>query len=61
MIGTSAVQALIREGKTHLLKSTIETNYKNGMITMEHYVEDLVANNIISQKEADKIVILNKY
>ena len=61
MIGTSAVQALIREGKTHLLKSTIETNYKNGMITMEHYVNDLVNMNVISKSQADKITNQNKF
>ena len=35
------VRALIRENKHHLLQSTIETSFKDGMQTMEKSLEEL--------------------
>ncbi len=52
MIGTPAVRALIRESKTHLAISTMETSSKEGMITMERALKNLYAKNIIDRRTA---------
>ena len=39
LIGTTPVRALIRDNKTHLLPSTIETGAKDGMITMDRALQ----------------------
>jgi twitching motility protein PilT len=52
LIGSSAIKALIREGKTHLIQSTIELSAKDGMITMEKALKNLYEQNIISRKDA---------
>ena len=51
MIGTPPVQALVREGKTHQLRTVIETSQKDGMCTLSRSMEDLVANGMISPDE----------
>ncbi len=56
MLGTPAVQALIREGKTGNLKGVLETSYKDGMVTMEHALADLYSRNIITREEMNSIV-----
>ncbi|MBO4649352.1 MAG: PilT/PilU family type 4a pilus ATPase [Lentisphaeria bacterium] len=48
MVGTPPVQSLIREGKTFQLQSVIETSYKDGMITLEKYLENLYNQGRIS-------------
>ena len=55
MTGTSPIQALIREGKTHLLRSSIETGYKDGMITMERALKELAEKDIVLPEEIAKI------
>ena len=54
MIGTPPVQALIREGKTHQLKTVIETSQKDGMCTLERSMQDLCADGLISPDEAKR-------
>ena len=51
MTGTPPVRALIRENKTHLLQSTLETSAKDGMLTMESSLEELYAAGLIAQEE----------
>ena len=51
MTGTPPVRALIRENKTHLLQSTLETSSKDGMLTMESSLEELYAAGLIAQEE----------
>ena len=55
MIGTPPVQALIRENKTGQLQSILETNFKDGMITMRRSLEELVAASKISQEQANAL------
>lgn len=55
MVGTSPIQALVREGKTHLLRSSMETGYKDGMITMERALKELAAKNIVLPEEIAKL------
>ena len=52
MIGTNAGRALIREGKSHQLTTTIQMSGKQGMITMDYCLKDLYKRNIISKEEA---------
>lgn len=52
LMGTQAVRAVIREGKTFQLLSIIETSYREGMITLERSLADLVRNNIVTMDEA---------
>ena len=48
MVGTPPVAALIRENKTHLLQSTLETRFKEGMQTMARSLQELYAAGKIS-------------
>ncbi|HOE65990.1 MAG TPA: type IV pilus twitching motility protein PilT [Candidatus Hydrogenedentes bacterium] len=48
----NAVANLIREGKTHQVYSIMETNVKEGMITMDRSVRDLYLNGLISYDDA---------
>jgi twitching motility protein PilT len=52
MRGTSAVGSIIRDGKTHLLYSAIESGNKFGMISMDQYLAFLVKSNMITIEEA---------
>ena len=47
MTGTLAVRNLIREGKMASVTSTLQTSAKDGMITMEKYVEGLKNKGLI--------------
>lgn len=57
MVGTPPVCALIRESKTHLIQSTIETSFKDGMQTMQRSLEELRTAGIISAEEAGRFVV----
>ncbi len=48
LVATSAVKANIREGKTHLLDSAIETSQNVGMIKLENALAELVRQGIIT-------------
>lgn len=52
LIGTSAVASNIREGKTHLIDSTIQTSQDVGMITLEASLASLVLSGSISLETA---------
>lgn len=52
LIGTPPVQALIRDGKTSQLTSSMETGYKDGMITMRRSLESLLEQGLIYEDEA---------
>jgi len=54
LIATSAVRNMIREGKTHQIKNTIQTSGQLGMQSMEKSVEDLVKKGLISPKLAQE-------
>ena len=49
-----AVRNLIREGKTHLLQSAIETAFKDGMMTLQKSLENLYESGIIAHEETLK-------
>jgi len=52
LVGTSAVSSNIRDGKTHLIDSVIETSQDVGMITLESSLASLVLEGVISLETA---------
>jgi len=52
LLNNTAVANLIREGKTHQVYSIMETNYKEGMSTMDRSVKGLYMEGIISYEDA---------
>jgi twitching motility protein PilT len=52
MVSNTAIQALIREGKTSGLRNTMETGVKEGMCIMENVVLDLYQQKKISKEIA---------
>lgn len=51
LIATAAVRNLIREGKTHQLRSLMQTGAQHGMHTMETTLQELYDNGFISRDE----------
>ncbi|MCK5845050.1 MAG: PilT/PilU family type 4a pilus ATPase [Victivallales bacterium] len=56
MVNNHAVKNIIREGKTHLAASIMETGTKDGMITQEKAVGELYKRNLITRAEAKKYI-----
>lgn len=56
LVCTPAVSNLIREGKTHQIRSVLETGGKYGMKTFESSLEDLYNHGFISREEMRKRV-----
>ncbi|HEV3086490.1 MAG TPA: PilT/PilU family type 4a pilus ATPase [Candidatus Elarobacter sp.] len=52
LVGTDAVRALIREGKTHQLRNTIVTGRAAGMQTLETHLSDLVVRGEVTLADA---------
>ena len=52
MIETPAIKALIREGKSHQIPSTIQTSRAQGMITMDDSIFDLYRQGAIDKETA---------
>lgn len=57
LIGTSAIATNIREGKTHLIDSIIQTSKDAGMITLESSLAQLVTTGAISLETAKNYAI----
>lgn len=52
LVVTPAIRNVIREGKTHLLGSIIQTGAKAGMQAMDMALRDLCRRGVVSYKEA---------
>ncbi len=52
LIGTNAISSNIREGKTHLIDSVIQTSQEIGMMTLESSLASLVLSGAISLEVA---------
>ena len=52
MVATAAVRNLIRSGKTFELLSTMQLSTKDGMVTLDQSLADLVKRKIVSTDEA---------
>lgn len=51
MIKNSAIENLIREGKTYQIDTVIETGQNEGMISLDKSLAELVKNGIISEEQ----------
>jgi twitching motility protein PilT len=52
MFATTAVANLVRERKTYQLPSVVQTGSKQGMITMDDSIADLLAKKLITKETA---------
>lgn len=52
LLAVPAVRSLIREGKTHQLQGTIQTNTKSGMKLMDTSLQELLQKGAITQETA---------
>ncbi len=52
MIKNHAVESLIRENKSYQIDSIIETNFSEGMISLDRSLADLVKKGLISAEDA---------
>ena len=52
MVVNNAISNLIREGKTFQIPSAIQTGKKDGMISMDHSIIELVSNQVVAPEEA---------
>ncbi len=60
LINTPAVANLIRENNVNQIKSMIQTGVKEGMVTMENSVKELLDQNLIEKDVALKRIGSNK-
>lgn len=52
LVGTPAVANLLRENKTFQIPSILQTSRKDGMITMDKCIQELLEKNLITPEEA---------
>lgn len=52
MVANSAIRSLIREGKTHQIRTSIQTGGKYGMHTLDSSLRDLYQRRMVSFQEA---------
>ena len=52
LLNNTAVANLIREGKTHQVYSIMETNTKEGMITMDRCLKELYLDGLVGYEDA---------
>jgi twitching motility protein PilT len=52
MINNNAIANLIKNSQTEQIQSTIQTNREEGMITMNQYIDELLARDIITRQVA---------
>lgn len=52
LLGTPAVASNIRDGKSHLIDSVIQTSKESGMVTIDESLAGLVRNGIVTLEDA---------
>jgi len=52
LLGTPAVSSNIRDGKSHLIDSVIQTSKDSGMVTIDESLADLVKNGFVTIDDA---------
>lgn len=57
LIGTNGVKANIRDGKTHLIDSIIETSQNEGMIPLEVSLANLVKEGVVTMDTAKSYAV----
>jgi twitching motility protein PilT len=51
MVCNAPIKNLIREAKIHQIPSVIQTGQREGMITMEKSIDELISTGVISSAE----------
>jgi twitching motility protein PilT len=57
LVATSAVRAMIRDGKTHQIASAIQTGSKYGMQSLEQSLTKLINRGAIDRSEAERFTL----
>lgn len=57
MLGTTAIKTTIREGKTHQIRSILQTSGDSGMYTIENSLANLVKSGKITVDEAQEYAL----
>jgi twitching motility protein PilT len=52
LVATPAVRNLIKEGKTHQLRNCLVTGARDGMVTLEQSLSQLVQDGVVTQADA---------
>lgn len=60
LVGTPAVRALIREGKTHQIPSAIQTGSGENMIPMDRALAELVLRGLVAEETARERAVDSK-
>ena len=57
LVNNPAVSNLIRENKISQIKTVLQTNAKEGMITMDQALKNLVKSGEVDKAEADELLL----
>lgn len=52
LVATPAVRNLIKEGKTHQLRNSVVTGQREGMVTLEQSLSQLIADGVVTVEDA---------
>jgi len=52
LLANNAVRSLVREGKTHQIRNILSAGRNEGMCTLEHWMNHLVANGLVTYEDA---------
>jgi twitching motility protein PilT len=52
LVATPAVRNLVKEGKTHQLRNSLVTGARDGMVTLEQSLSQLVQRGVVAYEEA---------
>jgi twitching motility protein PilT len=52
LVANSAVRNLVKEGKTHQLRNVLVTGQREGMITLEHSLSELIRAGVVRYEDA---------
>jgi len=56
LLANAAVKSLIREGKIYQLESVMQTSRREGMISMDKAIEELIEAGEIKPEEAGRVI-----
>ena len=57
MVATPAIRNLIREEKMHQARGTMEASRRDGMVTMDQSLLDLIQRNLIDAETARPLAV----
>ncbi len=56
LVGTNAVRNLIRDDKMHQARSTMESSKRDGMVTLDQSLIQMLRSNVISSDDAQRLI-----